>query len=201
MTLEKLDTDQFVELYKTILPQDFNKEELKPIELLREHSLKDYTRCYCLFKNEKNRSISSILSYAIVSSSKMLDEKRYLLEYFSVNPNYRSHGIGSKMLKLLIKALQCTFYLEVEDPKFAGNEKEIEICKKRIKFYMKNGILKSTVSVKLYDGVYNIFYSTNQSESNDSKRISPIEIKDDLKVLYNNISHVPISKNTFLINN
>ncbi|HIK29071.1 MAG: GNAT family N-acetyltransferase [Oscillatoriaceae bacterium SKW80] len=67
------------------------------------------------------------------------NEEFILLEYLGTDANYRSKGLGSKMMGYISKVvekLQKTLIIEVENPNFGKNREEKE---RRIRFYKRVG--------------------------------------------------------------
>lgn len=61
------------------------------------------------------------------------------IEHFAANPKLRNHGLGGKILQDFLQNSQQRTVLEVEPP-------ETELAKRRIGFYIRNGMTLNTYS-------------------------------------------------------
>ena len=134
MNIELLTLSEIREIYRERVKHDFPDNEVKSLARI-EKTLRDGRYlCYGV------KAGGAILAYAFF----VLTEDVYLLDYFAVKKELRGTGIGSSFLKELgsscFRKAACVL-LEVDDPAFAGCEKEKTVCERRLAFYLRNGLL------------------------------------------------------------
>ncbi len=122
------------------LTEDFPPDEQRPMSMIER--LLDLGRysCFGCFDGEK------MTAYAFFASL----ENNVLLDYFSVEKSLRDRGLGSRFLQALIagpiREADCAL-VEVEDPDFAPDPHELENRKRRLRFYLRNGLTDTGVRV------------------------------------------------------
>ncbi len=119
----KLHPNHFQNMYK-IMEESFPIDEYRPYED-QKNLLKNDNYCIYALQDNDNQNIKAFITLW------RFDDFAFI-EHFAVDAKYRGGGIGSSLLQEVIKSLKCRVCLEVEPPIDA-------LCKKRIKFYKKNG--------------------------------------------------------------
>ena len=115
---------------------DFPKAELKPLStMLKLMKSGDYL-CYGLFEGEGLRAYAFFVINGVF----------LLLDYYAVCRGYRSNGYGNQFLSLLRNTCRGIYgiILEVEAPDCALKEEELTIRTRRINFYERSGVRKTS---------------------------------------------------------
>lgn len=139
-----LDEEEISKAYEEHLKHDFPPVELKPLSLILSLKKQGVYCCYGLYDN------GEFVAYAFFAKPETVDY--LLLDYLAVCKNHRSKQYGSKFLKLLqneLKDYQGILF-EVESGADAKTEKERKICERRIAFYLRNGLIKTKINIKLF---------------------------------------------------
>ena len=118
--IKKLEITDFDEMY-LIMEKSFPSDEYRPYDEQKALFENEYYNVYI----EQEENMQGFI--AIWDFSEFL-----FIEHFAVNPDYRNHGIGAKMLKEVVSLFNKPACLEVEPP--TG-----EMTKRRIGFYERNG--------------------------------------------------------------
>lgn len=166
MTYKKLDENQIKSIYDSLMPVDFPKKEIRSWNSINNLiKSKNYVG-YGFYDNKTE----ALLAYALFVEGKGLDA--VLLDYFAVNSKCRGCGIGSQALET-IKNIFCgrkTLLLEVENPEKAENEQDFLMQNRRIEFYLRSKISKSSIKSKVFGADFNVMYF-NQKAIIDDKHI------------------------------
>ena len=143
MNIDLLTLPEIRELYRKRMKNDFPGNELKSLAMIEKVFREGRYLCYGV------REGADILAYAFF----VLTEDLYMLDYFAVKKDLRGSGIGSGFLKELnsrcLREAACVL-VEVDDPFFAGNDKEKKICERRLAFYLGNGLLDTGARAKTF---------------------------------------------------
>ena len=171
MEIKLIDKKELSDIYNKYMIADFPQEELKSLELLLDFYDNSIYYPYGLYEN------NNLVAYAMMF--KIKNSKYMLLDYFAVCKERRSKGYGSKFLELLQNELTelNVIIFEVESGKNANSEKELEICKKRIKFYLNNGLVEKKLTCILNKIDLTIF-------------LLPISENSDENILYNELDTI-----------
>ncbi|GEM_PF-4570605 len=189
MHIEKYNVEEFIPFYKETATVDFKRDQLKPLDeavsLIREN----LWSCYVLL------DFGIVLGYMIFSNSRKTDAR--LLEYFSINPQYRKKGLGSHLLRLVLDVVDSPVFIEAEDPDLTDDPKEKRIREKRIEFYRRNGVLMSDICISLYGGNYRILYNLpiHPTLENPPLTMSGEEIQDELMLIYEDVGTIDTEEN------
>lgn len=154
MLIRSLNEKEIEEIYHNKMPDDFAKGEIKPLErILKLRQLGKYL-CYGIFLHMNGTE--NMVSYCFLVTSEKKDA--VLLDYFAVSENIRGKGYGSRcfaMLKEEIKRKELgNLILEVENPRFGKDGPEQELRRRRIAFYIRNGMTLTHLRIFLYDVEY-----------------------------------------------
>lgn len=143
MNIDLLTLPEIRELYSKRMKNDFPGNELKSLAMIEKVFREGRYLCYGV------REGADILAYAFF----VLTEDLYMLDYFAVKKDLRGSGIGSGFLKELnsycLREAACVL-VEVDDPFFAGNDKEKKICERRLAFYLGNGLLDTGARARTF---------------------------------------------------
>ena len=143
MNIDLLTLPEIRELYRKRMKNDFPGNELKSLAMIEKVFREGRYLCYGV------REGADILAYAFF----VLTEDLYMLDYFAVKKDLRGSGIGSGFLKELnsrcLREAACVL-VEVDDPFFAGNDKEKKICERRLAFYLGNGLLDTGARARTF---------------------------------------------------
>ena len=133
MNIDSLTPQEIREIYRQRMKDDFPRNELKSLGMIERALKKGCYLCYGL------RNGADILAYAFF----VLTEDIYMFDYFAVRKDLRGTGIGSAFLKELcgscLGEASCVL-LEVDDPSSGDSEEERMIRKRRLSFYLRNGL-------------------------------------------------------------
>lgn len=141
--LRKIGISEFKDLYRKHIINDFPSMERPSLKRFVRR-IKSYNENVYIYEEEGIKK-----AYTIIAN---LDDY-VLVSFLAVYKEFRSQGIGTKLLKEVsnICKNKKAILLEVENPEKAENEKDREIRKRRIKFYERAGY-------KIIDNVRAIVY-------------------------------------------
>ena len=139
-------------IYRRYMKADFPANELKPLAMIYEAMDRDDYACYGLYAGEE------LLGYAFFYVLRHEQGGRYLFDYFAVAPGRRDAGLGSAFLRLLCEALRAADCVvgEVEDPDTAQDEGSRSTRERRLRFYLRNGVLDTGVRARVYGVDYRV---------------------------------------------
>lgn len=150
MILKLLEEDKIVEIYEGRMQNDFAKGEIKPLDRILKLKRRGMYFCYGLYDE------GEFAGYCFLVVSEKRDA--VLLDYFAVSEKMRGKGCGSKGLALLKEEIKRrkfgTLILEVENPRFGKDEEEKALRRRRIGFYIRNGMSLTHLRIFLYDVEY-----------------------------------------------
>ena len=160
MKLTNLNIDEIRNIYQTRMVIDFPQAELKPLEYIIEAVNDGIYECLGLYKDEE------CIGYTFL----VKQGNSYLIDYLAVYPDKRNNGAGSKLLSFLKEYLAKAdaVILEVEDPKYADSEKEKDIQKRRLLFYLRNDCVDTGLRVRCF-GVPFIILSLGKENDLDQE--------------------------------
>lgn len=172
MQVKNINNEQLIDLYKNHLEHDFPKSELKSLSMIQSFMEKGIYTIYGLFEGEE------LLAYAMFMLNK--ESGFRLLDYFASNRKYRSKGYGSRLLQILKDEETSSqgYIIEVETVRTATNDEEKEQRIRRIAFYEKNGLRKTTIRSNVYGVEFDILYLPLRWDGDDA------QLYEELKVLY-----------------
>lgn len=172
MQVKKINTEQLIDLYENHLEHDFPKSELKSLSMIQSYMENGIYTIYGLYEGEE------LLAYAMFMLNK--ESGFQLLDYFASNRKYRSKGYGSRLLQMLKNedATSQGYIIEVETVRTASNDAEKEQRIRRIAFYEKNGLRKTSIRSTVYGVEFDILYLPLRWDGEDTK------LYEELKALY-----------------
>lgn len=158
MVLGLLEESMIVEIYEGKMQEDFAKGEIKPLARILELYEKGKYFCYGLYDE------GEFAGYCFLVVSKERDA--VLLDYFAISKELRGKGYGSICLTLLKEEIERqkfgTLILEVENPRFGKDEEEKALRRRRIGFYIRNGMTLTHLRIFLYDVEYLVMTEKKQ---------------------------------------
>ncbi|MDO4188572.1 MAG: GNAT family N-acetyltransferase [Lachnospiraceae bacterium] len=169
MKIIKLDKNQIIQIYNERMVYDFPKDELRPLKLIVKPYEKGIYTGFGLI--DDNSDEKDILGYAFFIKM----ENNYLFDYFAISSDKRNTGLGSIFLDLLKQEFKNAGSVigEVEDPECAENEENKTNMSRRLKFYLSNGYIDTSVRVKLF-GVDYIILEMDLGKSHDKNTIKDL---------------------------
>lgn len=152
LEIRELDPEAVKQIYEAYMPLDFHKDELKPLKRIEVMTEEGTYCCYGLYEE------GALAAYAFFCRAK--EGKYYLLDYFAVLEGMRSGGYGSRFLALLCDYFKARglsgIILETEHLDFPRNEEEKLIRRRRVDFYLRNGLRLTPVFSKINGVAYMI---------------------------------------------
>ena len=153
MVVRELQIDEVREVYRKYLTEDFPPDELRPLYMIEEAMQEKRYTCFGCFDED-----GAFVGYAFFASRETDRGKDYLFDYLAVVREKRDKGIGTAFFGGLYEALKdaASVVGEVENPDYAESEEERAYREWRIKFYLRNGLLDTGVTVLLYGVEYRV---------------------------------------------
>jgi len=149
MHMLKLEPEGLAAVYQQHLLRDFPPIEQKPLPLLLE--LCQAGR-YCGYGFYEGRQLLGYAFFALPSH-----QRDILLDYLAVVPQLRNQGLGSQFLAMIVTELGDRYralLLEVEDPAYGEDEADQELRRRRIGFYLRNGMELRGLKCFVQDGYF-----------------------------------------------
>ena len=148
VTKRATDLSQISEIYKARMKEDFPPDELKPLSAIKNAWERDSYDAYFLVRGEE------IIGYAFF----VRNGKHYLLDYLAIAKEHRDKGLGTVFLRQLRECLRdadCVIG-EVDDPDKTDDTDEKALRERRLRFYLRNGYLKTEVTSRVFGVDYRI---------------------------------------------
>ncbi len=146
-SVETLSLPQIRALYRKRMKQDFPPDELKPLAMIEKALARDEYICYGAVNGK------DILAYAYFVKLKEQEKPYALFDYYAVRQDIRDRGVGSRFMQALIagplREMDCVL-LEVDDPARAETQEETDKRKRRLAFYLRNGLRDADVKATVY---------------------------------------------------
>lgn len=143
MTIKTLSLPEIRTVYAERMVEDFPKDELKPLSMIERAFERGEYACYGL------EAGGELLAYACFVQVGSLA----LVDYLAVKRDRRDEGVGSRFIAALVdgllQAYDCAL-LEVDDPDLAPDAAELETRNRRLRFYLKNGLVETGVRAKVF---------------------------------------------------
>lgn len=173
--LLKLNHEQIITNYEEHMTKDFPAVELKPLKNILAALDKGIYECLGLYINIDGEGLE-LVGYAYLIKT----NNEYLVDYLAIYKGHRGQGLGGTLLRLLSSHLKdaSSIILEVEDPNFAIDSYERDMRERRLRFYLNNGLIDTSVNTICFSVPYNIL------EFNVGRLHSPDEIRELYKMLY-----------------
>ena len=141
------------ELYAERMVRDFPRNELKPLPMIERALARGEYACYGAVRD------GEVLAYAFFVLQRDGAVRCALFDYYAVREDLRDHGVGSAFIRALIRGpladLDCVL-LEVDDPAYAPDARELEIRNRRLEFYLRNGLSDTAVTAEVFRAPFRI---------------------------------------------
>lgn len=134
-------------IYKNYMVNDFPKDELKPLSMIKKSISKSQYECFGIYSNDE------LCGYAFF----VCLDKLCLLDYLAILSDRRGTGIGSEFIDLLKNEMSKfdIVICEADNPDYS-NGKELEIRQKRVSFYFRNGFADTTVTTNVFGAEFKL---------------------------------------------
>lgn len=171
MNIKKLSILQIVIIYFKSLYNEFPGDERRPLVMIIKGLIKKSYECLGIFRAKE------LLGYAFF----VKNGNDYLWDYFVVLEPYRNKGVGSAIIKMVIRYYMDAHSVigEIEDPDFAVNNNERCIRERRRDFYFRNGCYDTKVRAKTFGVRYILIQLAGHT-------ITPKEVNRLYKMFYRN---------------
>ncbi len=171
--IEKANLEEIKYIYNKYMIKDFPDDEIPEYERFLEHSKKELYNAYLYKKNGQN------VAYFITVE----ENNNVLITHLAVIEEFRSKGIGKIFLEEVKEYLanKNILIVEVEAETRANNDIELEIIKRRKKYYTK-AEFKQCENMKYV--LCNVDYDILIYTPNSSNNYNNIEIKKIIENLY-----------------
>lgn len=187
LSVRVMSREEIRDTYNIWMTKQFYPDELKPLAHIEKLLTKEKYRAYGLWNG------ATFVAYALFCMAKA--NSALLLDYYAVLPHFQDKGYGGKFLELLVKELKDweDIILEVENPDFAENDKERDICQRRLRFYERNACEYTDAQVKLFGHEYVIMLLPA------ARRASNSEVVEQLDEIYHTMFSSEIYKKNIIM--
>lgn len=175
LEMRKLQVDGINRIYNAHLVQDFTKDEVRPLEDIIEKVENGKYECFAFFENHQ------LVGYAFLFANGK--GQCMLMDYFAVVNGKRGMKYGSGMLRQLTSMMKdySGIIFEVEHPQAAKSVDDLILRKRRIKFYLDNGLKQTAVESIVYGVHFSIIYFSDKEEK------SAVQLAGDLQEIYDKL--------------
>ena len=151
--VEKLDLAQVRDAYAGLIVPAFPENELKPIRRIEAAVRRgEYLCCGAVAEGD-------VLGAAFFVRIRRGGRTLMLFDYLVVRPDLRCRGIGGAFLRALIEGPlrgADVALLEVDDPDRADKPEERALRRRRLAFYLRNGLYDTGARATVYDAAFRI---------------------------------------------
>ena len=161
VNIQEIDINEFEKNIYSYYLEIFSENERKTLKMIKSSFDEGYTKIIKINKSD------NLCGYMIINKIK---ENQYaILDYFAILPQYRSKGIGTKALKLLIdeETKNKGIFIEIEKIGLGKDDKENILREKRKVFYEKVGFKKLNYDFVLFNVVYTPYIYSNIEEKEE----------------------------------
>lgn len=168
--LQLLSWSEIENIYHKHLVHDFPPQETKPLGSILKMFKEDSYFGYGMYEDNRLLAYAFFVSVPAPSSDSRSLRAYLLLDYLAVVPDIRGTGIGSKTLSMLKELLpeQSLVLIEAENPEAAADTAELHVRQSRLRFYLNNRCLLSSVTTTVYGVNYVIFLLGTENLSDDA---------------------------------
>lgn len=152
-----LSVEEFSEIYKHHMIQDFPVEELKPLQRITDTMCRGFCEAFAYYREGR------LAGYAVCIVPEQTEH--LLLDYFAVVSGSRGQGMGSRFFELLLRYLheihpqKQGVFIECESVESAVNEIQENQRRSRIRFYKRCGCAQTLLKSELFGVEYVILHS------------------------------------------
>lgn len=152
LTIKPLTKDKVSAVYTRHMCRDFAPDELKPLAGMLRLMEEGLYKAYGLFEEGELRG------YAMLMTAP--GGRTALLDYYAVVSSRRGGGYGSRFLQLLRRELRDFdgIVLESEHIEYAVGKRDKTTRIRRIAFYLRNGVRKTSLRSRLFGVDYTVLY-------------------------------------------
>lgn len=161
VNIQEIDINEFEKNIYSYYLEIFPENERKTLKMINSSFDEGYTKIIKINQSD------NLCGFMIINKIK---ENGYaILDYFAILPQYRSKGIGTKALKLLIdeETKNKGMFIEIEKIGLGKDDKENLIRENRKKFYEKIGFKKLNYDFVLFNVVYTPYIYSNIEEKEE----------------------------------
>lgn len=158
MKIKRLNLSEIKKIYRKHLFRDFPRDERRPltriVKYFREHRYEGFAGyneagellCYAFFM---------MCDYTPQNKKR---QRACLFDYLAVTEKHRDAGVGSEFLHRLAQCFPRTdiMFVEVENTDYAVDEADHATKQRRRDFYLRNGMLDTDVTVRVWGVEYRI---------------------------------------------
>lgn len=152
--LVKISIEEFTQIYRDYMEEDFPKDELKPLERMVE--MMQQGICIATKLMQEN----SMRAYAVF----IIPPKgtHMLLDYFAVKKEYRGTGVGHSFFDALSVFVKREYPMlkgmMLESERIEEDRPDVETRKRRIAFYLDCGCQLTDVESALFGVDYSVLH-------------------------------------------
>lgn len=171
MKIVELTVGQIIRIYRKYMVNDFPSDELKPLLIILKGKRKGKYVCLGL---EKDNEIVGYAFFVKINND-------YLFDYLAVRKDERNKNYGSTFIKLLKEKFADANSVigEVENPDYADDDDIRNLRKRRINFYLRNGLTDTGLKARTFGVEYLIL----------EMDLGKTHTNDDIKDLYQKEYH------------
>ena len=173
--VEKLTLEQVRDAYAGLIVPAFPENELKPLRRIEAALRRGAYLCYGAVAE------GDVLGAAFFARTGRGDRGLMLFDYLVIRPDLRCRGIGGAFLRALIDGPlrdAGAVLLEVDDPDRADEPGERALRRRRLAFYLRNGLYDTGARATVYDVAFRILALPG------GETISPEQARDMYAALY-----------------
>ncbi len=151
--VEMLTLEQVRAVYAGLLAPAFPENELKPLRRIEAAVRRGEYLCYGAV------AAGDVLGAAFFVCIRRGGRTLMLFDYLVVRPGLRCGGIGGRFLQALIEGPlrdADAALLEVDDPDRADSPEERALRRRRLMFYLRNGLYDTGARATVYDAAFRI---------------------------------------------
>ncbi len=145
--VQELSLAQVRAVYAGRMQEDFPPDEIKPLSAIERAMGRGQYVCYGAMAG------ADILAYAFFVALKEGEKQFALFDYLAVKKEARCTGVGSAFLQALmtgpLKGMTAVL-LEIDDPAFALDAEEEAVRNRRLRFYLRNGLVDTSVTAVVF---------------------------------------------------
>lgn len=176
--VEKLDLEQVRVTYAGLIVPAFPENELKPLRRIEAALRRGKYLCYGAM------AAGDALGAAFFARTGRGNGTLQLFDYLVVRPELRCRGIGGAFLRALIDGPlrdAGAVLLEVDDPDRADHPEERALRRRRLAFYLRNGLYDTGARATVYDAAFRILALPG------NETITPDQAREMYAALYRSI--------------
>lgn len=169
----KANIEEAKSIYMEYMIKDFPDDEIPDFNRFMKLTIENKQTVYLYKKDNKN------VAYFITTE----EDENVLITHLAVIKNYRSMGIGKVFIEEIKSFLKNKklIIVEVENEKRANNSEELEVIKRRRKYYINAGFKKCE---KIQYNLYGVDYDILIFEERKTEKYDDNEIINIIKKIY-----------------